>query len=230
MKKSGNSLKTAAILFMGVTAAMNLLGGIGTTCAAFSNNIGYKMAFRAILDYRWVYQALVVTTVPVGLFGIWATVQLVRGDSKVYRNSLVILLIGTFLGGVQFYASQTLRGKAIPANVKFYINLFTLILFLLFSLPGIREKIDFSNTEKNMDKNTAAGFTALLAGILMLTVFFWAGPSHTFFGENWTYVFFKPLVVSGSVLASGGLATLIWVIKDAVQQSESAQAGQISSP
>jgi len=220
MKKSGNSLKTAAILFMGATAAMNLLGGIGTTCAAFSNNIGYKMAFRAILDYRWLYQALVVTTVPVGLFGIWATVQLVRGNSKVYRNSLIILLVGTFLSGVHFYASFTLRGKAVPANVKFYINLITLILFLLFSLPGIRERIDFSDREGNMDKTTAAGFTAILAGVLMLTVFFWAGPSHTFFGENWTYVFFKPLVVIGSMLVSGGGATLVWVVKNAMQQPE----------
>jgi len=220
MKKSGKSLKTAAILFMGATAAMNLLGGIGTTCAAFSNNVGYKMAFRDLLEYRWLYQALVVTTVIVGLFGIWATVQLVRGDSKVYKNSLIILLVGTFLAGVQFFASQTLRGKAAPANVKFYINLFTLILFLLFSLPGIKERIDFSNKEESIDKTTATGFTAILAGALMLTVFFWAGPSHTFFGENWTYVFFKPLVVIGSMLVSGGLATLVWVVKIAMQQPE----------
>lgn len=229
MKKSGKSLKTAAIIFMGATAAMNLLGGIGTTCAAFSNNVGYKMAFRDLLDYRWLYQVLVVTTVIVGLFGIWATVQLVRGDSKVYKNSLIILVVGTILGGVQFFASQTLRGKAAPANVKFYINLFTLILFLLFSIPGIREKIDFSNKEKNMDKTTAAGFTAILAGALMLTVFFWAGSSHTFFGENWTYVFFWPLVITGTVLISGGMVTLGWVAKEAMQESEPTQIREISS-
>ena len=229
MKKSGKSLKTAAIIFMGATAAMNLLGGIGTTCAAFSNNVGYKMAFRDLLDYRWLYQGLVVTTTIVGLFGIWATVQLVRGDSKIYKNSLIILVVGTILGGVQFFASQTLRGKAVPANVKFYINLFTLILFLLFGLPGIREKINFSNKEKNMDKTTAAGFTAILAGALMLTVFFWAGPSHTFFGENWTYVFFWPLVTTGTVLISGGMVTLGWVVKEALQEPEPAKIRQISS-
>jgi hypothetical protein len=224
MDKSGKALRTTAIIFLGGTAAMNLLGGIGTTCAAFSNNVGYKMAFRAILDYRWLYQSLVVTTILIGLVGISVLIKLIRGGPNVYRNAIIVLVIGTILGGIQFYASMTLRGKAVPANVKFYVNLITLIVFLAFKLPSLRDKIDFSQKGESVDKNTASGLTAIIAGALMLSVFFWAGPSHTFYGENWTYVFFMPLVVCGALLVSGGVAALIWVFKDVLRQTDAVQA------
>ncbi len=223
MNKSSKALRTAAIIFFGGTTAMNLLGGVGTTCAAFSNNIGYKMAFRAILDYRWLYQGLVVTTILIGLAGISVTIQMVRGGPKVYKNAIIVLLIGTILGGVQFFASMILRGSATPANVKFFTNMFTLIAFLALNLPSLRDKVDFSGSDDNIDKTTATGLTAIIAGGLMLSVFFWAGPSHTFFGENWTYVFFMPLVVCGSLLVAGGVAALIWVVKDALRQGEATQ-------
>jgi len=229
MDKSGKALRTTAIIFLGGTAAMNLLGGIGTTCAAFSNNVGYKMAFRAILDYRWLYQGLVVTTVLIGLVGISVLINLVRGGPKVYRNALIVLVIGTILGGIQFVASTVLRGAATPANVKFYTNLVTLIFFLALKLPSIRDKVDFSQTEATVDKTTASGLTAIIAGALMLSVFFWAGPSHTFFGENWTYVFFMPLVVCGFLLVSGGVAALIWVLKDILRQTDAVQ-GKVNLP
>ena len=48
------ALRIIAILLLGMTAAMNLLGGAGTFCAAFSNNVGYRMAFKEIMDYRWI--------------------------------------------------------------------------------------------------------------------------------------------------------------------------------
>ena len=46
------ALRVIAIILLGMTAAMNLLGGAGTYCAAFSSNVGYRMAFKAIMDYR----------------------------------------------------------------------------------------------------------------------------------------------------------------------------------
>ena len=145
MDKTGKILKIVAILFMGMTTAMNLLGGAGTSCVAFSNNIGYRMAFKEIMDVRWIYQALVVTTVILGIAGIWSTVKLIRGGSKVYRTALIILVIGTVLGAIHYFTSLDLRGKAAPANVKFYLNVVTLLIFLALNLPGIRNRIDFSS-------------------------------------------------------------------------------------
>ena len=219
MNKSGQAFRFTAIIFMGLTAAMNVLGGAGTSCAAFSNNVGYRLAFKEIMDYRWLYQGLVITTVAIGLVGVWATIKLVRGGPTVYKNALYVLIIGSFLGGVQYYASMTLRGAATPANVKFYINAFTLVVFLLLNIPGIREKVDFSKPGSDKaEKATTGGMAAILAGVVILTVFTWAGPSHTFFGENWVYVFYTPLMVSGTLLVIGGISALLWGAKEVFHQ------------
>ena len=216
MDKTGKILRIIAIIFLGMTAAMNLLGGIGTTCAAFSDNVGYRMAFKELMDYRWLYQILVVTTILIGLAGIWGLIRLVRGSPKVYRDVLIILLVGCILAGIHYYASMTLRGKAAPANVKFYINILTLILFLVFRLPGIWAKVNFSSPGGKNETNTAGGITAIMAGMLMLTVFHWAGPSHTYFQQNWTYVFYVPLVVAGTALTLWGILLIGRAVRDSL--------------
>jgi hypothetical protein len=217
MDKTGKAYRITAIIFMGMTAAMNVLGGAGTSCAAFSNNVGYRLAFKELLDYRWLYQGLVVTTILIGIAGVWATVKLVQGGPNVYRNVLIILVIGVVLSGIQYYASMSLRGKAAPANVKFYINAFTFLLFLLFLVPGIKEKVDFSTPISKAEKAASAGAAAFITGIITLTVFTWAGPTHTFFGENWVYVFYWPIIVSGGVLTIGGMGALIWAARQIIR-------------
>lgn len=217
MDKTGKIIRTIAIILLGITAAMNLLGGGGTSCVAFSNNVGYRIAFKELMDIRWLYQALVVTTVIVGIFGIWATTRLVRGGSSVFRNALIVLLVGTVLGGIHYFASMELRGKATPANVKFYLNLFTLLVFLALSLPGVRRRIDFSSGGGGRAEKTAStGMAAIVIGVIILTVFEWAAPSHTLGGENWVYVFYTPLMISGTAFLAGGLGALIWSVVSTV--------------
>jgi len=212
--KTGKTIRIVAIILFGMTAAMNLLGGIGTTCAAFSSNVGYRMAFKEIMDYRWLYQIFVVVTILIGLVGIWALIKLVRGGPKVYRDILIILVVGSIVAGVHYFTSMTLRGKAAPANVKFYINILTLIVFLLFKLPGIRQKVDFTSPGGKNETNAAGGIVAIMAGTLFLTVFHWAGPSHTFFQQNWTYVFYGPLVAVGTALILWGIVLIGRVVRD----------------
>jgi hypothetical protein len=208
VNKTGKVVRIVAIVMIGMTAAMNLLGGIGTTCAAFSNNVGYRMAFIELMDYRWLYQILVVTTILVGLAGIWATFRLVRGSPHIYRDILIILVVGTILGGVQYFASMALRGKAAPANVKFYLNVLTLVLFLVFRLPGIWNKLDLTSPGGKTETRTGVGLAAIVIGLLTLTIFMWAGPSHTFFNQNWTYVLFVPLILVGSGCTLWG----VWLV------------------
>jgi len=209
MKGSMKVLRISAIVMMGMTAAMNLFGGAGTYCAAFSNNIGYRMAFKALMDYRWLYQIVMVTTVLTGIAGVMALIKLIRGKLGVYRFTLIVLAIGTVLGGTQFFASLILRGAATPANVKFFINLATLLLFLSFLLPGIKDKVDFSQPMEKAEKDSTAGIVSILVGITALTIFAWAGPSHTYFGENWVYVLEIPLLVVGTTLTVGGFITVL---------------------
>lgn len=227
MKESMKTLKVVAIILLGMTAAMNLLGGAGTYCAAFSMDVGYRMAFKAIMDYRWLYQIVMVLTIPTGIAGVMALVDLIKGKPKVYRFIMIVLIIGTILGGTQFIASTILRGKATPANVKFFTNLATLVFFLIMGLPGIKDKIDFSKPLEKSEKNSAGGLVAFLAGITTLTIFAWAGPSHTFFGENWVFVFETPLLIIGTILTVGGFLIVLREIQNHLSQKAAIQEKNI---
>lgn len=225
MKGTAKILRVIGILLLGMTAGINLLGGAGTYCAAFSSNVGYRMAFKAIMDYRWIYQVVMVLTIPTGIAGIWALVKLIRGKSDAFRVTLIVLVIGTVLGGTQFITSMVLRGKATPANVKFFTNVVTLVYFLILQIPGIREMFEDSGPADQSEKNAAGGLAAFIAGALTLTVFFWAGPSHTFYGENWVFVFETPLLVIGTGLVVGGFGL---VAREVLRQiSHKAEAQKI---
>ena len=182
------------------------------------------MAFKAIMDYRWIYQIVMVTTILTGIAGILALVKLLKGKPGVYRFTMIVLIIGTLLGGTQFFASMILRGKATPANVKFFTNVVTLVYFLILGLPGIKDKVDFSSPSEKSETNSAGGLVAFLAGITTLTIFSWAGPSHTFFGENWVFVFEWPLVVIGTALIIGGFVVVLReVLLQVTKQSKTSE-------
>ena len=203
--KSGKGLKITAIVFMAMTAAMNLLGGAGTVCAAFLTKKFPPM--WDLLDYQWLYQSLMITTILTGIAGIWVTIKLVRGGDKVYRNSLIILVIGSALGLTQYIASQMIRGSSAPANVKFFTNFVTLLIFLALRLPGVREKVDFESSSSS--KGTSGGLAAFVAGTIILSTFLWAAPSHMYMGDNWLMVLELPLIISGSALTLGGLIAFV---------------------
>ena len=216
--RTGKVLRTLGIIIFGLATLMNLLGGIGTSCAAFFTK-QYPPYWALIKeDMQWLYQGLVITTVILGIVGIWVTVQLIRGKKTAFRNALIILVIGTILAGIQYYYSMQLFGKAAPANVKFFSNAFTLILFLVYLIPGIRERMNFSNNGGSTDKDTAGGLAAIVVGIILLTTPIWAGPSHTYLGENWVNLLQTPLYISGILLTGGGIALLMRVAVDIIRQ------------
>jgi hypothetical protein len=64
---SSKAIRGTAISLMALKAAFNILGGIGTTCAAFLTEQFESMA--AILDYQWLYQGFVIVTIAIGLAG-----------------------------------------------------------------------------------------------------------------------------------------------------------------
>jgi hypothetical protein len=195
---------------------------VGTVCAAFTGVFDflnqYAYAFRDIWDYRWLYQILMITTILTGIAGGWATMALIRGGKRVYLQALIILIIGTVLGAIQMFTSLALRGKAIPANMKFYANVITLVLFLVLKLPGIRERVDFSRSGDKTNMTAAGGLAAIVGGMTLLTTFFWAGPSHTYEGANWVNVLQPHLVIGGIVLTLGGLAALTAAASGAVRE------------
>lgn len=194
-KKSNKVLRTVIIVLVGITAAMNLLGGIGTICAAFFTKKYPPM--WALYDYQWLYQLFVFVTTLVGIVGVWSTISLVKGGKRVYEIAVAVVGIGTLVNLIHYLASVNLRGKGTPANVVFAINLVTLIALLLTKLPGIRERVDFTNPSGRVDGATASGLAAIVGGILCLTVAIWVAPSHTFNGENWALTLQLPLALAG---------------------------------
>jgi len=219
--KTANSLRVTAIVFMGLTAAMNLLGGAGTVCAAFLTKKYPPM--WVFMDYQWLYQPIMIITIIMGFAGVWATVKLTRGGTTVYRDTMIILVLGTLLAGIQVYASLMIRGKAVPANMKLYANAVTLILFLLLKLPRVRERVDFSRPAKKAEQAAAGGIAAFAAGIMTLSTFFWVGPSHSYMGNNWVEEYQFPILVLGSLLAAGGLTAILWALNQMLLSSTSGE-------
>ena len=214
--KTGKILRTAAIILIGMTAAMNILGGVGTSCAAFFTRDFPPL--WSLYDYRWLYQALVITTTLVGIAGVWGTVTLAQGKKNAYRNVMIILIVGTLLALVQYIASAILRGKTTPANVKFFTNALTLLFFAGLRLPSIRKYVDFEAHEDSPDLAIGGGLAAIVAGGVIMTVNSWVGSSHIYQGENWVSVIQRPLNLSGAFLVATGIATLVWVVLSVIRR------------
>jgi hypothetical protein len=216
--RTGKVLRTIGIIFFALATVMNLLGGIGTSCAAFLTK--QYPPFSALIkqNMQWLYQGLVVTTVLIAVVGIWVLIELIRRKEKAFRDALIVLVVGIILAGIQYYYSLQLFGKAAPTNVKFYSNVIALIIFMIFLIPGIREKISFSNKDSGTDKNTAGGLAAIIAGIILLTTPVWAGLSHTYHGVNWVNLLQTELNISGILLIGGGAALLMRVFINVFRQ------------
>lgn len=170
-----------------------------------------------LMDFQWLYQTLVVLTVPLGLVMIWATVVLLRGKSNALKISIWLLVVGTVLGAIHMGASLALRGKAVPANVKLYLNLITLVVFFILTLPGVRKFVDFSKPSGASGGATAGGLAAIVAGLVMLSTIVWAAPTHTYQGENWVNVIYVPLMTVGTVLTMFGFGLLAYAIWKAAE-------------
>lgn len=205
----GKIMRVLAIVFMAMTAAMNVLGGAGTSCAAFftKNYPPYWILIKPV-DYRWLYQSFVILTLAIGIAGIAVTIGLIRGAKHGYRNTMIVLVIGTMLNAVHYYASLSIIGKAAPANVVFYINTLTLIFFLLLLIPGLREKVNFTKSARDADKTTGGGLAAMVAGAVILSTPMWVGATHVYLGTNWVDVLAVPIYFFGTVLFLGGLVIL----------------------
>jgi hypothetical protein len=198
-------IRISAIVLMGLTVAFTLLGGIGSTCAAFLTENFASMS--PLLHYKWLYQLLVIVSVAIGLWGIRALIGLVKGKVWAYRESLLVLIVGGVTALIQIMASRSLRGASMPTDVRLYVTLLTMIVFLILRLPGIWEKVNFTH-QKGYSTGMAGGLAAISLGIMVLTVQLWAGPSHTFDGFNFANAWSLPMTAAGLALTTFGAALM----------------------
>ena len=194
-------LRFIGLLFMGITAAVTLLGGVGTTCVAL-NPTGYE-SMKAIAPYQWLYILYVLIGVALGILGIRSTIQLARKKAGAEKTALYILIAGVVIGAIHMYTSRALRGSSMPVDGVVYITVLTLIIFLLFRLPKVRE-MGLYEAGASDNTDTAGGLTAFAIGALVLTVQVWAGPTHLLGGVNYADAFHNAMLLVGfSILLYG---------------------------
>lgn len=199
----GKILRFVGIVLMGLTAAFTLLGGAGTTCVALAAEKYDSMA--AIAPYKWLYVIFVITTIGAGVLMTRATVMLVRGRGNAYRDAIISLVIGIVIGVIHMLVSRSLRGSSMPVDAVTYTAVLTLIVFLLFHLPGIWQKVDFTKAEPR-DNQKAGGAAAIIAGILCLNIQHLMASTHTMNGGiNYGDAFHLSMTIIGWLFILGGI-------------------------
>ena len=169
MKNKKGVVVWTALVLMGMAVLMNIFGGIGTSCVAF--NLDNYPKFSMIADYQWMWQTFVIVTTLIGFTGLVVLVQLFKGGKNSFRYAIYILILGAIVGGMHMFASASIIGKAVPANVKFFANVAALIVFTILALPGLKKYRDVFSSGGSKDKKTGAGITAIVAGLVLFAHF-----------------------------------------------------------
>ncbi len=203
------SLRFIGIVLMALTGGFTLLGGIGTSCAAF-NPTAFGDSMAPLAPFQWLYILFVLIGVVIGVWGIWATVKLVKGAPDSYKMSMQALVAGVVVGFIHIYASRALRGKSMPVDAVVYTTVLTLIVFLFFRIPGIWQGVNF---DKGGSNRTAGGAAAIILGIMTLTVQYTMGSTHTWSGVNYADTFNIGMALAGIGLLLLGAGILVSVDK-----------------
>ena len=206
----GKVLRTLAIVLFALAAFFNLMGGIGTGCVALSPT-KWGPAMAKLASYQWLYIVLMIGATAAAVWGILVMLRLARGRLGAYRDALLVLALSGLFAGVQTFASIALRGKGAPQNMRFYLTLFVLAVFLLLRLPPVWRLINGFLGRGGGGWQTPAGLAAFTGGLVTLTTPLWATPTHIGpDGANWVGVRRSPLLAGGAILALGG-ALLVWL-------------------
>jgi hypothetical protein len=190
-------LRFIGIVLMALTGGFTLLGGIGTSCAALFPTNWDSMA--PLAPFQGLYILFVIGGIAIGVMGIRATILLIKGTDKSYRAALVALIAGVAVGFIHIAVSRALRGKSMPVDAVVYTTVFTLIVFLFFRIPGIWQGVSFDKGNAASNK-PAAGASAILLGILTLTIQYTLASTHTWDNVNYAGAFNASLTLIGVAL------------------------------
>jgi len=202
-------LRIFGIVLMSLTAVFTLMGGAGTSCVAL-NPTGFGGKFAGIASFQWLWVLFVLVGVAAGILGVRAVVLLIKGSKKAYRAAIIALLLGTILNAIHMLASRALRGASMPVDGVLYTNILTLLVFLLFGIPGIWKSVNFEKpTENEQVGKKAAAFSLLIVGLLTLTIQFMMAPTHTIDGINYANVWHVVMSIIGSGSIFVGVLTTL---------------------
>src|SRR4030043_678916 len=165
-------LRLIGIILMGLTAVFTIMGGAGTTCVAL-NPTGYGDKFAGIAPYQWLYLLFVVVTLAFGVMGARAVYLLIRNRPNAYRYSIIALTGGSIVGVIHIIVSRLLRGGSMPVDMVTYMNIFTLVVFLIFRIPSLWQEIGFGKPGAVLIAGTAGGLASIICGGIVLTIQYW---------------------------------------------------------
>lgn len=199
-------LRFIGILLMALTGGFTLLGGVGTSCAALNPTAYDSMA--ALAPLQWLYILFVLVGIVLGVLGIRATINLIKGREKSYRDALYVLIAGVVVGFIHIFVSRALRGKSMPVDAVVYTTVLTLVIFLIFKIPAIWQGVDFAKAKAEKNK-PAGGVAAILLGIMTLTIQYTMGPTHTWNNVNFADAFNTSMTLTGIGLVLLGMALFV---------------------
>lgn len=162
-------LRIVGIVLMGLTAVFTLLGGAGTSCVAI-NPTGFGGNFSGIAPFQWLYILFVVVTFAFGVMGTRAVFLLIHGRANSYRYAVIALIGGTVVGIIHMLVSRSLRDSSMPVDMVTYTNIITLVIFLIFRIPGLWQSIGFTRSVPSNPAGMAGGLTAPSSGVICLTI------------------------------------------------------------
>ena len=202
-------LRIVGIVLMSLTAAFTLMGGAGTSCVAL-NPTGFGGKFAGIASFQWLWILFVLIGVAAGILGVRAVVLLINGSKKAYRAAIIALLLGTILNLIHMLASRALRGSSMPVDGVLYTNVLTLLVFLIFRIPGIWKSVNFEKPSENQQAGrNATAFSLVAVGVLTLTIQFMMAPTHIISGFNYADVWHVALSILGGGLLLSGVFTIL---------------------
>jgi len=211
-------LRFVGILFMSLTAAFTVMGGVGTSCAALFPTKWDSMA--PLAPFQWLYILYVLVTTAIGVLGIRAVIALVKGKKGAYKSALIALVLGLVVGVIHILTSRALRGSSMPVDAVVYITVLTLVIFLIFRIPAIWAGVDYEKAPRKEGKKNA-GAASIVVGVLCLTIQFLMAPTHTWGGVNYADAFHATMTIVGgalTLLGSGLLISDLIMIKKTVAE------------
>jgi hypothetical protein len=110
------------------------------------------------------------------------------------------------VGFIHIYMSRMLRGSSMPVDAVVYTTVLTLIVFLIFRIPSIWQRVNFNKGGSN---RTAGGAAAIILGLFTLTIQHSMASTHTWDGVNYADTFNTAMTFIGTALVLIGTGYLI---------------------
>lgn len=193
-------LKAIAAILLAGTAAMLITSGVGTVCVAWGAE--NWEGFEHYAEYSTIYQVITVITLMTGFAASLVTYGFLKGEKWAFNTAIITMLIAIASGAVHMWYSNMLRGSTMPAAVRVYLAILTILFLVFIKLL----KVDLNRPMgKFRSYGTPTGMALLAAGLGLLSTPLYAGPSH---GDNLNYLL-PELYIIGGIFSITGLTLII---------------------